>query len=63
MDEPQEQQESWPKKCRCGETWSREEWNELPAIGRYNANAGDALELRTCVCGANLAVPTKELDA
>ena len=58
-----DEQQRWPKKCRCGETWSRDEWNELPPIGVYNASAEDVLELRTCVCGANLAVPTKELEA
>jgi hypothetical protein len=52
---------SWPKSCRCGETWSRDQWGELPPVGRYRAE--EILELRTCVCGATLAVPAKELEA
>ena len=55
----QQQQHGWPKSCRCGETWSREEWNELPPLGRYRAD--EMLELRTCVCGANLAVTETDL--
>jgi hypothetical protein len=51
----------WPKACRCGETWSREEWGELPPVGRYRAD--EVLEIRSCVCGATLAVPARELDA
>lgn len=52
--------QGWPKSCRCGETWSRDEWNELPAIGPYRAE--EMLELRTCVCGATLAVGAHELE-
>lgn len=50
----------WPKACRCGETWSRAEWGELPPIGRYRAE--EWLEIRSCVCGATLAVPAREVD-
>jgi hypothetical protein len=53
---------AWPKACRCGETWSREEWGELPPIGRYHAAADEILEIRSCVCGATLAVPATDLD-
>jgi hypothetical protein len=49
----------WPKACSCGETWSREHWGELTPVGRYLAD--EWLELRTCVCGKTLAVPTREL--
>lgn len=49
----------WPKVCGCGETWSRDNWDELPPIGRYRAD--EWIELRTCVCGKTLAVPTTEL--
>jgi hypothetical protein len=49
----------WPKTCSCGEIWSQEEWGELTPIGRYQAD--EQLELRTCVCGKTLAVPTREL--
>ena len=51
----------WPKACGCGETWSREHWGELTPVGRYLAD--EWLELRTCVCGKTLAVPTRELGA
>jgi len=50
----------WPKACACGETWSREHWGELTPVGRYLAD--EWIELRTCVCGKTLAVPTRELD-
>jgi hypothetical protein len=49
----------WPKACACGETWSREQWGELTPVGRYLAD--EWLELRSCVCGKTLAVPTREL--
>jgi hypothetical protein len=51
----------WPKACACGETWTREHWGELTPVGRYQAD--EWIELRTCVCGKTLAVPTRELDA
>jgi hypothetical protein len=47
----------WPRTCRCGESWTAEEWRELPSDGRYFAGAEGWLELRTCVCGARLTVP------
>lgn len=49
----------WPKACGCGETWSLEHWGELTPVGRYLAD--EWIELRTCVCGKTLAVPTSEL--
>jgi hypothetical protein len=49
----------WPKACACGETWSREHWDELTPVGRYLAD--EWLELRNCVCGKTLAVPPREL--
>lgn len=49
----------WPKACRCGETWSREHWGELTPVGRYMAD--EWIELRSCVCGKTLVVPTSEL--
>lgn len=52
---------AWPKACRCGETWSRAEWSELPAVGRYLAGSEGWLELRSCVCGATLTVDVREL--
>jgi len=55
-DEPRAR---WPKACGCGETWSREHWGELTPIGRYLAD--EWIELRTCVCGKTLAVPTSDL--
>lgn len=51
---------AWPKACGCGETWSRAQWDELPVLGRYRAD--ELLEVRSCVCGSNLAVPTRELE-
>lgn len=57
------EQPRWPKTCRrCGELWSRDEWPELPPIGRYFAGAEGWIELRTCVCGGTLVVPALDLD-
>ncbi|MBX3192358.1 MAG: hypothetical protein KF819_35535 [Labilithrix sp.] len=53
----------WPKTCRCGEVWSREEWPELPPIGRYLAGADGWIELRTCFCGSTLVVAEADLPA
>lgn len=52
----------WPKECRCGELWSRSEWPELPPIGRYLAGTDGWIELRACVCGANLVVGVADLE-
>ncbi|MCA9588550.1 MAG: hypothetical protein KC657_24705 [Myxococcales bacterium] len=52
---------SWPKVCRCGETWSRAEWSELTPIGRYLAGSEGWMELRSCVCGATLTVEDGDL--
>lgn len=52
----------WPMTCRCGEAWSRDEWPELPPIGRYCAGADGWIELRTCVCGASLVATLGDLD-
>jgi hypothetical protein len=46
--------------CKCGESWSRDEWPELPLLGRYQAGRDGWLELRSCVCGATLALSTPE---
>lgn len=52
---------AWPKSCRCGETWTRTEWSELPAVGRYLAGTDGWLELRSCVCGVTLTAPAADL--
>jgi hypothetical protein len=46
----------WPKRCRCGEEWSREHWPELPLSGRYLAGRDGWIELRTCVCGSTMSI-------
>jgi len=48
----------WPKRSACGEAWTAEEWEELPSDGRYFAGAEGWMELRTCVCGARLTIPS-----
>lgn len=55
-DEDETPKRLWPVVCRCGETWSEDEWAELPLIGTYDAGSEGKLELRTCVCGANLSL-------
>lgn len=47
----------WPRRCRCGESWSEVEWAELPSDGRYFAGSEGWMEIRMCVCGARLIVP------
>lgn len=51
----------WPKRCGCGEVWSRSEWPELPPIGRYLAGREGWIELRSCVCGVTLVVAAGDL--
>jgi hypothetical protein len=51
--------ERFPITCKCGETWSQEEWKELPLVGKYDAQSDGWIELRTCVCGATLTIPTE----
>lgn len=50
----------FPKGCRCGAIYWREQWAGLPLRGRQECadDAGEpyALELRNCVCGSTLAV-------
>jgi hypothetical protein len=41
--------------------WSRDEWPELPPIGRYLAGSDGWIELRTCVCGSTLVVAASDL--
>src|SRR5262245_31733396 len=53
---------AWPMTCTCGEEWPRETWPELPPIGRYLAGRDGWIELRSCVCGATLAVPASLLE-
>ena len=48
---------TWPRTCGCGESWTEQQWGELPSDGRYHAGSEGWLELRTCVCGARLAIP------
>jgi hypothetical protein len=47
---------TWPCTCSCGESWTEQQWAELPSDGRYDAGREGWLELRTCVCGARLAI-------
>ncbi len=46
------------KRCRCGRTFTREQWLELPYLGVQcfrNADGESDLELRNCPCGSTLA--------
>lgn len=47
---------SWPKTCRCGESWSRERWAALGLVGYTDGGEDGELELRNCDCGSTLAV-------
>ena len=46
----------WPKACRCGASWSGEEWKTLVLVGYADGGEDGELELRNCVCGSTLAV-------
>lgn len=48
--------------CKCGESWTLEEWPELPLVGRYLAGREGWIELRSCVCGTTLALFTGETE-
>jgi hypothetical protein len=54
--------ERWPKACGCGEIWTRDQWPELPMVGRYSAGRDGWMELRSCVCGATLGVDVNDVD-
>jgi hypothetical protein len=46
----------WPKACRCGRSWSRDEWATLVFVGYTDGGEDGELELRNCVCGSTVAV-------
>ena len=46
----------WPKTCRCGASWSRKAWAQLPLVGYADGGDDGELELRNCDCGSTLAV-------
>ena len=52
--------QEWPVVCKCGESWAESEWNELPLLGVYDAGPDGKWELRSCVCGATLQIPSRE---
>ncbi len=54
MHTDEDEKSPWPIVCSCKESWSQAEWEELPLIGTYDAGSEGKMELRTCVCGANL---------
>jgi hypothetical protein len=54
-----DEKKQWPMICKCGESWSESEWKELPLVGTYDAGKDGWMELRTCVCGATLTIPTE----
>lgn len=46
------------KRCRCGRTFTKAQWEELPYVGvqpTYDER-GSMLELRNCPCGSTIAV-------
>lgn len=53
-------EKQWPIACKCGETWTESEWQELPLVGIYDAGPDGKWELRTCVCGATLQISSPE---
>lgn len=55
-----ERTKEWPIACKCGESWTELEWKELPLVGVYDAGQDGKWELRTCVCGATLQIPSSE---
>ncbi len=55
---------SWPKRCSCGRTFTRQEWEGLPLLGlqppgespQGQGHLWYGQELRNCPCGSTLAV-------
>ncbi len=45
----------WPKRCACGNPYSRSQWQKLALVG-YQADEVETLELRDCTCGSTLAI-------
>lgn len=45
------------KRCGCGASYSRSEWNALPFVGLQADGLGGSLELRNCTaCSSTIAV-------
>lgn len=42
--------------CRCGLTYSAEEWAKLPFVATMPDGIGGVLELRNCRCGSTRAI-------
>lgn len=53
MSDPQQ---TWPKTCRCGASWSVDAWATLALVGYADGAEDGELELRNCRCGSTLAV-------
>jgi hypothetical protein len=52
--------DAWPRTCKCGESWAKDEWSELPSDGRYYAGSEGWMEIRMCVCGVRLIMPCEQ---
>lgn len=48
------------KQCRCGATYTHDEWNDLPLVGAMTDGGDGWLELRNCVCSSTIAIELKE---
>jgi hypothetical protein len=44
------------RACGCGRTYTREEWDALPALG-IETYGHRTLDHRQCACGSTLALP------
>lgn len=54
---------TWPKYCgNCGKPIRKQSWDKYHRIGEMKASPNfpemEPLELRNCVCGSTMAVPT-----
>lgn len=51
-------EETWPKKCGCGNVHTEEGWECLRYIGVQKSGMKDIpdLEMRSCGCGATMAI-------
>jgi hypothetical protein len=53
----------FPKKCSCGRSHTRAEWDALPLCGVMELIPGERLEMRNCPCRSTIAVDSGELES
>jgi hypothetical protein len=53
-------QNSWPKVCACGRSYTRDEWHELKPALTWDLGLDYRLDMRHCECESTMAVKVYE---